>query len=263
MQFHGSATLHSLTGASSLATLYSSSTTATSYPAVTLRNVGLIGGQAAAFTYDLAASIVYTRQGNPAWVGPGARRLRADPVERPVLRQFGERSAAQLDRPRQGARAAGRRATAVPREPDHADDAGPQAVAAVLVPAEGAPRRRHADGRRARHRGLDDAVRPAAGPEPGRLLGRRLGMPARHRLHVSEHAGFERAGGSRYDSAGFEVALHSDDLLRQLRRVVDRRRVRDAAGGVRGACSRALLHPRPIATTASPGAAGRPAPRPA
>src|SRR6185437_15299535 len=27
------------------------------------------GGQAAAFTYDLARSVVYTRQGNPAWAG--------------------------------------------------------------------------------------------------------------------------------------------------------------------------------------------------
>jgi hypothetical protein len=34
---------------------------------VTLRTVG--AGQAAAFTYDLARSIVYTRQGNPAWAG--------------------------------------------------------------------------------------------------------------------------------------------------------------------------------------------------
>ena len=31
--------------------------------------VGVNGGQAAAFTYDLARSIVYTRQGNPSWVG--------------------------------------------------------------------------------------------------------------------------------------------------------------------------------------------------
>jgi hypothetical protein len=36
---------------------------------VTLRSVGASGGQAAAFTYDLARSIVLTRQGNPAWVG--------------------------------------------------------------------------------------------------------------------------------------------------------------------------------------------------
>src|SRR4051812_49362622 len=36
-------------------------------PAVTLRAVG--SGQAAAFTYDLARSVVQTRQGNPAWAG--------------------------------------------------------------------------------------------------------------------------------------------------------------------------------------------------
>ncbi len=67
MQFHGSADRYTLSGASSLATLYSDATTATPNPAVTLRNVGANGGQAAAFTYDLATSIVYTRQGNPAW----------------------------------------------------------------------------------------------------------------------------------------------------------------------------------------------------
>ena len=43
--------------------------TATAFPAVTLRSVGASGGQAAAFMYDLATSIVYTRQGNPAWAG--------------------------------------------------------------------------------------------------------------------------------------------------------------------------------------------------
>ena len=34
-----------------------------------MRSVGANGGQAAAFTYDLARSVVYTRQGNPAWAG--------------------------------------------------------------------------------------------------------------------------------------------------------------------------------------------------
>ena len=36
---------------------------------MTLRSVGSNGGQAAAFTYDLARSVVYQRQGNPAWAG--------------------------------------------------------------------------------------------------------------------------------------------------------------------------------------------------
>jgi WD40 repeat protein len=65
MQFHGTADRYALSGATAVATLYSNATTATSNPAVTLRNAG--SGQAAAFTYDLAGSIVYQRQGNPAW----------------------------------------------------------------------------------------------------------------------------------------------------------------------------------------------------
>jgi hypothetical protein len=69
IQFHGAADLYTLGAASNLATLYSSATTPTANtnPAVTLRSVG--SGRAAAFTYDLARSIVLTRQGNPAWAG--------------------------------------------------------------------------------------------------------------------------------------------------------------------------------------------------
>ena len=69
IQYHGTADLYTLNGATAVATLYSDATTATSNPAVTLRSVGSAGGQAAAFTYDLARSVIYTRQGNPAWAG--------------------------------------------------------------------------------------------------------------------------------------------------------------------------------------------------
>ena len=69
IQYHGIADLYSLNGASSLATLYTDATTSTSYPAVTLKSAGTNGGQAAAFVYDLARSIIYTRQGNPDWAG--------------------------------------------------------------------------------------------------------------------------------------------------------------------------------------------------
>jgi hypothetical protein len=69
MQFHGTADRYSLSGASAIASLYSDAATATSDPAVTLRDVGTNGGQAVAFTYDLARSVVMTRQGNPAWAG--------------------------------------------------------------------------------------------------------------------------------------------------------------------------------------------------
>jgi fibronectin type 3 domain-containing protein len=69
IQFHGTADKYTLNGATAVATLYSNASTATSNPAVTLRSVGSNGGQAAAFTYDLARSVVLTRQGNPAWAG--------------------------------------------------------------------------------------------------------------------------------------------------------------------------------------------------
>ena len=69
IQFHGTADNYTLSGATSIATLYSSAASSTSNPAVTIVSVGANGGQAAAFTYDLARSIVYTRQGNPAWAG--------------------------------------------------------------------------------------------------------------------------------------------------------------------------------------------------
>jgi hypothetical protein len=69
IQFHGTADRYTLSGATAVATLYSTATSATPNPAVTRRTVGTLGGEAAAFTYDLARSVVYTRQGNPAWAG--------------------------------------------------------------------------------------------------------------------------------------------------------------------------------------------------
>jgi hypothetical protein len=69
IQFRGPADLYTLNGAASIATLYSNATTATSRPAVTLHSVGTSGGQAAAFTYSLALSVIDMRQGNPAWSG--------------------------------------------------------------------------------------------------------------------------------------------------------------------------------------------------
>ncbi len=81
MQYHGTADRYALNGARAVATLYSNGQTATTNPAVTMRSVGTQGGQAAAFTYDLARSVVYTRQGNPAWSGQerdGLNPIRSD-----------------------------------------------------------------------------------------------------------------------------------------------------------------------------------------
>lgn len=69
IQFHGTADQYTTNGATAVATLYTDASTATSYPAVTTKSVGSNGGQAAAFTYDLAKSVIYTHQGNPAYEG--------------------------------------------------------------------------------------------------------------------------------------------------------------------------------------------------
>lgn len=63
LQIHGTANRYSLSGgAVTLAELYTDRTNPAGYPAV----VGSADGKAAAFLYDLARNVVYTRQGNPA-----------------------------------------------------------------------------------------------------------------------------------------------------------------------------------------------------
>jgi hypothetical protein len=69
IQFHGTSNLYTLSSATAIANLYSSAITPTNYAAVSSRNVGANGGKAIAFSYDLAKSVVYTRQGNPSWAG--------------------------------------------------------------------------------------------------------------------------------------------------------------------------------------------------
>lgn len=69
VQFKGTADNYTLNGATSVATLYSDASSSTSNPAVTIRQVGSSGGTAAAFTYDLAKSVVALHQGNQAWAG--------------------------------------------------------------------------------------------------------------------------------------------------------------------------------------------------
>ncbi len=82
IQFHGVADRYATSDAQTIASLYPDAAgPATANPAVTLRDVGGNGGQAAAFSYDLAKSVIYTRQGNPAWAGQdrdGALPKRSD-----------------------------------------------------------------------------------------------------------------------------------------------------------------------------------------
>jgi hypothetical protein len=65
LQFHGVADQYRLAGAQVIAWLASDITTKTNFPAVTVHHFG--PGRAAAWSFDLARSIAYTRQGNPAW----------------------------------------------------------------------------------------------------------------------------------------------------------------------------------------------------
>jgi hypothetical protein len=67
IQFHGDADRFVAEKATVLATLYKDNKTATQFPAVSSIQVG--SGNAIVFSYDLAKSVVYTRQGNPDWSG--------------------------------------------------------------------------------------------------------------------------------------------------------------------------------------------------
>jgi hypothetical protein len=79
MRYHGEADARPLLpGARALALLYPSATVATRFPAISSRRVGDRGGRAVAFAYGLSRSVVYTRQGNPAWAGQNR-----DPVPGP------------------------------------------------------------------------------------------------------------------------------------------------------------------------------------
>jgi Bacterial Ig-like domain len=65
IQFHGSADRYRPCKGTSLATLYIDSLTATPFSAVCQMTFG--NGNVILFSYDLARSVVYTRQGNPQW----------------------------------------------------------------------------------------------------------------------------------------------------------------------------------------------------
>ncbi|HRH66387.1 MAG TPA: DUF4082 domain-containing protein, partial [Bacteroidia bacterium] len=101
IQFHGTANQYALNGATGVATLYSTSSTPTSYLAITKNAVGSNGGSASAFAYDLSRSIVYTRQGNPAWSGQSrdgqAGPIRSDNLFFPDYVDFDKISIPQAD----------------------------------------------------------------------------------------------------------------------------------------------------------------------
>ena len=112
------------TARSAVATLYSDAVTATSNPAVTparRRHRRRPGGRVHLRPRALGR---LHAPGQPGVGRPEARRPRAaeHPPGRPLLRRQGRRRPARLGRPGPLRRAAGRRAAAPAREPDHRDE---------------------------------------------------------------------------------------------------------------------------------------------
>ena len=188
---------------------------------MSLRTVG--AGHAAAFTYDLARSIVLHPAGEPELGRPEPRHahLRPEPglaraLQRPLLRRRPPRSPARLDRPQPRGRPAGRRAAATARQHDH--PVQHHAHAALLVPAERREGRRRADGRRSRRRRhqrpsstRSTALGPAqcSGPRPsarpcstpgraraGRRTSSRTPLPGRSRIQEATNWNSLRASRS-------------------------------------------------------------------
>jgi hypothetical protein len=69
IQYKGLADNYTNSASKVVASLYSDANTATSNPAVTVRSVGSKGGEAMAFTYDLARAVIMLHQGNQVWAG--------------------------------------------------------------------------------------------------------------------------------------------------------------------------------------------------
>jgi hypothetical protein len=69
IQFHGPADLYSAKGGTALAWLCPTRDATMPNPAVMVRKVGDQGGEAVIFAFDLAKSVIFIRQGNPAWSG--------------------------------------------------------------------------------------------------------------------------------------------------------------------------------------------------
>ncbi len=182
---------------------YSSATTATTNPAVTLRSVGSNGGQAAAFTYDLARSVVYTRQGNPAWAGQerdGVVGIRpddmfystwldtnkiaipqADEQQRLLVNLITLMNADKMPLPRFWYLPRGEKAVVVMSGDDHSPGYAPGGTASRLRPLQGA--------------------------QPGRLRRRRVGVRPLDVVCLPDNV-LTNAQAAAYVAEGFEVALH-------------------------------------------------------
>ena len=262
IQYHGTADRYLLNGATAVATLYSDATTPTMSPAVTLRSVGINGGQAAAFTYDLGRSIVYTRQGNPAWAGQerdGVTTIRPDDLFfgaktgdlQPDWVDLGRVTIPQADE-QQRLLANLITFTGEDRKPvprlwylPHGDKA-----AVVMTGDDHAP-----GGRPAASTSTSRPARPAARA--------RLGVRAVDLLHLRDSP-LTNAQAQSYSAQGFEVALHTaptGELGCANWTAAGLPGLFDTQLAVCRTSTRALRHRPPSGCTASPGPTGPLSPR--
>ncbi len=135
IQYHGSADHYALNGAAAIANLWSSASSPTGNPAVSLRDVG-------ATAVRPRPSPSTSRVGHSDAPGqPGLGRHRSVTAARRSASDdlFFGGAAARLARPHPGRHPSGRRAAAAAGQPHHRD--GAHADAALLVPAQRATRR--------------------------------------------------------------------------------------------------------------------------
>ena len=217
---------------------------------MTLRSVGTAGGQAAAFTYDLARSVVQTRQGNPAWAGQKRDGqidpIRSDDLFFPNWVDLGRVAIPQADEQQRLL------ANLVTQH-----ELRPRAAAALLVlPARRASGRGD-DGRRPHGDRDGGPLRSIPRAQPGRLLGRGLGLRALDLVRLRDQRHDRRPGGG-VPGAGLRDRPASRYGLRQLHRgfAARKRGPTSVPSSWRG--GRASSRRRgPTAPTASPGATGR------
>ena len=220
---------------------------------------GSNGGHAAAFAFDLARSVVYTRQGNPAWAGD-SRDGQAGPIRSDNLffgAKPGDVQPDWIDFSK----------VAIPQADEQQRllanliglvNLDTQAAAALLVLPERQEGGRGDDRRRPRQRRNRRPLRRLQGREPGGLLGRRLGMRPRARPTSTPNAPAHQLPGRRLRRAGLRGRAARQHGLRRLHAGLARGELRRPARrpSPRSYSSIAVARPR-TAPTASRGATGR------
>ena len=225
MQFHGAADRDAGDRRDHRGDALLDATASTSRPAVTLRSVGSAGGQAAAFTYDLARSIVATRQGNIAWAGQKRdgeiNPIRSDDLFFPDWLDFSKVPIPQADE-QQRLLANLITQMNLDRTPLPRFWYLPRGEkAAVVLTGDDHGARRH-------HR----AVQSLRAGEPGRLLGRRLAMRAVDLVRLPRHRHHRRPGAG-LPGRRLRDRPAPEHRLRRLHARLARGRLGDAAPRVR------------------------------